>query len=203
MQLPAPPDLAPRPTLRLAGSPRHPPVRRLAAALALLIALAVPLGACSSETMPAAERTGLPQRPAVDSETVAETPVRGGLPPSVGQETPAATFTPVTSPDATLSEREALVFLYHATGGPNWDDNTNWLSEAPLREWHGVLTDSEGHVTGLDLNGNQLSGAIPPEMRNLANLDSLDLNVNQLSGPIPSSLAASPTCKSFPSTETS
>ena len=38
----------------------------------------------------------------------------------------------------TLSEGETLVLFYHATGGPNWMDNTNWLSDAPLDEWQGV-----------------------------------------------------------------
>ena len=188
MQLLVPTYVVRRPTWREAESTRHPPARRLAAALAPLIALAVMLVACSSETMPAAEPTGLPERPAVASETVAEPPVTGNQPPSIEQETPAATFTPAHPPTQPLSEREALVFLYHATGGPNWNDNTNWLSGAPLKEWHGVLTDSEGRVTGLFLADNHLRGAIPPEMGNLTNLESLDLNVNQLSGSIPPEL---------------
>ena len=31
-----------------------------------------------------------------------------------------------TSPE---TDREALVALYNATGGPNWERNDNWLSE--------------------------------------------------------------------------
>ena len=35
-------------------------------------------------------------------------------------------------PDTTpASDREALVALYNATGGPNWASNTGWLSDAP------------------------------------------------------------------------
>ena len=224
MRLLAPTDLVPRPTSRLAGSSRHPPARRLAAALALLIALAVPLVACSSETTPAAQPTALPEGPSAASETFREPPVIGDQPPTTELKTPAATFTPqpeptdnltyipvpTLTPTATpyptptatplptftpappptqpLSEREALVFLYHATGGPNWNDNTNWLSGAPLKEWHGVLTDSEGRVTGLVLPENQLSGEIPPEMGDLANLEVLDLGGNQLTGEIPPEL---------------
>ena len=36
------------------------------------------------------------------------------------------------------SEREALEALYRSTGGDNWTDNTNWLSEAPVGDWYGV-----------------------------------------------------------------
>ena len=45
-----------------------------------------------------------------------------------------------------------------------------------------------GSVTQLDLFFNQLSGPIPPELGNLANLQSLDLVYNRLSGPIPPEL---------------
>ena len=38
-------------------------------------------------------------------------------------------------------DRAALVALYNATDGPNWVDNTNWLTDAPLGEWYGVSTD--------------------------------------------------------------
>ena len=36
-------------------------------------------------------------------------------------------------------DRAALVALYNATDGPNWVDNTNWLTDAPLGEWYGVI----------------------------------------------------------------
>ena len=37
-----------------------------------------------------------------------------------------------------VSERVALGRLYEATNGPDWTDNTNWLTDAPVEEWHGV-----------------------------------------------------------------
>ena len=35
-------------------------------------------------------------------------------------------------------DRAALVALYRDTDGANWTDNINWLSDAPIGEWHGV-----------------------------------------------------------------
>ncbi len=47
------------------------------------------------------------------------------------------------------ADRTALVALYNATDGPNWVDNTNWLTDAPLGEWYGVDTDRQGRVAKL------------------------------------------------------
>ena len=88
------------------------------------------------------------------------------------------------------SDREALVALYNATGGENWLNSENWLSDMPLGEWHGVTTNSSGRVTGLDLYNNQLSGGIPPELGSLTNLTGLFLFNNQLSGGIPAELGS-------------
>ena len=87
-----------------------------------------------------------------------------------------------------VSDRAALVALYHATDGPNWTNNTHWLSDRPLGEWDGVRTDDEGRVIELDLRDNALRGTIPAELGNLANLERLSLFDNQLSGSIPSQL---------------
>ncbi len=85
------------------------------------------------------------------------------------------------------TDRAALEALYHATGGPNWADNTNWLSDAPLGEWYGVQTQND-RVQALNLKRNELSGPMPSELGQLANLTSLDLGDNELSGPIPPEL---------------
>lgn len=60
-------------------------------------------------------------------------------------------------------EQAALEALYRATDGPNWTTSDNWLTEAPLGDWHGVETDSAGRLVALSLGGNNLSGSIPPE----------------------------------------
>ena len=86
------------------------------------------------------------------------------------------------------TDKAALVALYNATEGPNWANNRNWLSDRPIGEWSRVSTDGDGRVTGLWVDGNQLSGSIPPELGNLDNLHSLSLSYNQLSGSIPSQL---------------
>ena len=86
------------------------------------------------------------------------------------------------------SDRDALVALYNATGGPNWTNNTNWLSSRPIRDWHGVATNSGGRVVGINLHNNGLTGEMPAELGNLSNLTSLSLLNNQLSGEIPAEL---------------
>ena len=87
-----------------------------------------------------------------------------------------------------MSDRRALEELYHKTDGANWANSRNWLSEAPLGDWHGVSTDADGRVAELRLDGNQLRGAIPPKLGQLSNLKVLTLGSNQLSGMIPPEL---------------
>ena len=89
-----------------------------------------------------------------------------------------------------FNDVQLLVALYHATDGPNWKNNTNWLSDTPLEEWSGVITDNTGRVTILSLNWNQLAGPIPPHLGNLANLEWLSISGNQLSGEIPAELGS-------------
>ena len=87
-----------------------------------------------------------------------------------------------------LTERDALVALYERTGGSGWTANGGWLSDAPVRNWHGVEVDDHGRVVGLNLDWNRLSGEIPPELGALSHLGSLRLRGNALSGSIPPQL---------------
>ena len=84
-----------------------------------------------------------------------------------------------------LPERRVLQAIYEAGGGALWKDNTNWLTDAPLEEWHGVRVDEDGQVVHLLLTDNGLIGEIPPEIASLEHLESLHLGLNNLAGPIP------------------
>ncbi len=85
-------------------------------------------------------------------------------------------------------ERTALIELYVATDGPNWKEQTNWLSDAPLGEWYGVRTRPDGRVDRLVLDSNWLNGEIPVQIGDLTSLELLDLAHNQLYGGIPPEL---------------
>ena len=91
---------------------------------------------------------------------------------------------PVDSPE----DRSVLVKLHEATGGAGWVNSATWLSDRPIREWYGVVNDASGHVTGLFLHRNQLTGEIPAELGNLTNLARLRLDGNRLTGTIPAEL---------------
>ena len=85
-------------------------------------------------------------------------------------------------PDEVLGDREALIAFYNATDGPNWTDNTNWCSDAPLDMWYGVTTNSEGRVTGISLSDNGLSGDAGNTLAPLSKLTYLSCYSNSLIG---------------------
>lgn len=97
------------------------------------------------------------------------------------------------------TDRAALVALYHATGGPGWTHDTNWLEDEPLKDWYGVEVNGYGRVTHLRLGGwdeslqkhvgNGLTGSLPPDLGTLSHLRGLEIGGNSgLTGPIPAAL---------------
>ena len=141
-----------------------------------MILMAVALACGGSDSSDATSPTAEPAERTVPSETG-------------GSDSPGATASltagPTTSPE---TDREALIALYNSTDGPNWTKNANWLSDAPLDQWHGLRIARTGRVTLVWLEANGLSGEIPPEAGNLSKLETLNLANNNLSGELPPEL---------------
>ena len=157
----------------------------------LALALTAAVAACGSD-----EPSGV-----TGPDRTASTPVSGDAPTA----TDAAATAPPAASGSVETDREALVALYNATdgenwgGGDNWNESNNWLSDAPLDEWYGVITNDDGRVKELRFYGNNLTGEIPPELGSLSNLESLKLSNNGggLSGEIPPELGSLSNLKSL------
>ena len=138
---------------------------------------------------------------------------------SVGDQdtTPPATQSTGLGSETDLEsgDQAALMAIYHAAGGPNWNypqanPNVHWTPENPLERWYGIRLDGSGRVsevvlyqmsgvvghlapeignlTGLQsftIENAELSGSLPTQIGNLVNLEILDLSDNQLSGSLP------------------
>ncbi len=85
-------------------------------------------------------------------------------------------------------DRQVLESLYRAWNGDNWNDRTNWLTDAPLSDWAGVGTDKNGRVNYLSLRDQNLEGRIPASIGLLDQLFILLVSQNSLRGPIPPEL---------------
>lgn len=75
-------------------------------------------------------------------------------------------------------DREALIEIYKAANGDQWDRNDNWCSGEPISTWYGVYTNEHGRCTKLSLSGNNLSGEISPRIGDLSELETLTLYNN-------------------------
>jgi len=76
----------------------------------------------------------------------------------------------------------ALVWLYLHTRGRNWSYQDGWLTEVSPCTWYGVVC-TDGHVTELVLNDNNLQGSLPPAIGDLVHLQQLDLGSHVTSFP--------------------
>lgn len=90
------------------------------------------------------------------------------------------------------SQRDALIAIYDATGGPGWLNNAGWKGAAGTEcDWFGVDCDSEqANVLSVQLHDNNLTGTIPAAIGQLTEVRSIFLSRNQLDGPIPSTIGA-------------
>ena len=86
-------------------------------------------------------------------------------------------------------QRYALATFFYATNeiktpysedAPEWKESTGWLSDENECTWKGIECSEKLLVHGLDLENNDLTGSLPPEMVWLSHLETLDLTTNFL-----------------------
>jgi len=82
-------------------------------------------------------------------------------------------------------EKEALLDLYTATQGENW--NQSWELNTPVADWAGVTVENN-HVTEIRMLFNNLDGTLPASIANLDELKVLELSFNKIKGTLPSTL---------------
>lgn len=98
---------------------------------------------------------------------------------SGGFFTPSATCLPA-------AERAALIALYNSANGATWNNSANWLGPDEST-WFGI-TIAACHVTDINLPFNNMAGPIPPQIKDLTELQQLILHDNQLNGSIPAEI---------------
>lgn len=81
----------------------------------------------------------------------------------------------------------ALVAFYNSTGGPNWDNNSNWLS-GPVSTWYGITVEGD-RVIEISLYQNNLNGTIPDDIGNFTKLKKFKVGHDEnLMGEIPETI---------------
>ena len=106
-------------------------------ALALILPLMLLACGGSDEPTdgPSSERaTDEPETP--DSPRRTPTTTGSGDAPTA-TDAPAVATAPPAASGSVETDQEALVILYNATDGENWDGSANWLSDAPPRRMGG------------------------------------------------------------------
>lgn len=100
-------------------------------------------------------------------------------------------------------QKQALIDLYNATGGTNWKNNENWLSDKPLKEWAGLEVGMTEDVVGITISG--ANGELPSsftaimDVANYINIsgDRSGLNIYSLSGKVPQEITQHPRWQEF------
>lgn len=92
------------------------------------------------------------------------TAIRGTYESAMTTLAPSGLFSDV--PD---SEGIALMAFAESTGWESWTTNTDWMKTGTVGGWYGV-TVSGGHVTAIDLSGNNLNGDMDTTLDDFSDL---------------------------------
>jgi len=82
----------------------------------------------------------------------------------------------------------ALVAFYNSTGGPNWNNNSNWLT-GQVSTWYGVIVENQRVKELKFYSDNNLNGSIPEEIGDLSEMGTFVIGNNpNVTGSLPASI---------------
>ncbi|AZQ65055.1 DUF4493 domain-containing protein [Flammeovirga pectinis] len=88
-------------------------------------------------------------------------------------------------PDVSTSVKQALLDIYNQMDGSSWNNDHDFNSDKPVREWRNLKVDNNGKLTELNLSRLGLKGEIPVTISDLKDLKYLDLSENHIVGTLP------------------
>ena len=87
------------------------------------------------------------------------------------------------------SDSLALVDIYNVLDGPNWTNESNWLTDAPIDDWNDVTVFND-RVIKLRLFNNNGSGDFPTAIFALTQLEELFISNLAINAPLPIGISA-------------
>ncbi|KAL5995539.1 hypothetical protein ACLOJK_025602 [Asimina triloba] len=93
-------------------------------------------------------------------------------------------FLPPTQAQPFITDLQAMLSLRRSI--INAEAALNWTHINPCMWPHVACSCNPSRIIRIQINGHKLSGALPPDIRNLTNLRHLELQSNRLAGPLPS-----------------
>jgi hypothetical protein len=52
------------------------------------------------------------------------------------------------------------MYFFHATGGMDWRNKKDWATGTAVREWYGIVLNSEGDIAEIKMENNHLKGTL-------------------------------------------
>jgi Leucine-rich repeat (LRR) protein len=113
---------------------------------------------------------------------------------------------PDSDAEFNFMQRYVAVTLYTVLDGDNWENNTNWKTDANVCKWHGIKCygdvaeeeagrrrmqqqqqqqTSENAIHSLLLSNNKLRGWLPADLSTLTSLVDLEMHKNKIIGQLP------------------
>lgn len=82
----------------------------------------------------------------------------------------------------------ALVSFFKALDGPNWNPSFRWDLTKSITTWTGLNGNSQGCVTSIFFETDDLNGEFPTAITQLSSLESLHLKCKNIEGSIPAEI---------------